>query len=91
MPNFKVKSTKNGQNQNTPAPSLRYEELNSEITLCDAFSQRTNWEMCVPFNRFTSEYDSIERLGKGAFGRVFKAKQKLLQKYYAIKIIRCRE
>lgn len=37
MPNFKVKSTKNGQNQNTPAPSLRYEELNSEITLCDAF------------------------------------------------------
>uniref|UniRef100_A0A3Q4N2L9 non-specific serine/threonine protein kinase n=1 Tax=Neolamprologus brichardi TaxID=32507 RepID=A0A3Q4N2L9_NEOBR len=63
MPNFKVKSTKNGQNQNTPAPSLR----------------------------FTSEYDSIERLGKGAFGRVFKAKQKLLQKYYAIKIIRCKE
>ncbi|KAL3972246.1 hypothetical protein ACER0C_025595 [Sarotherodon galilaeus] len=63
MPNFKVKSTKNGQNQNTSAPSLR----------------------------FTSEYDSIERLGKGAFGRVFKAKQKLLQKYYAIKIIRCKE
>ncbi|XP_069545907.1 interferon-induced, double-stranded RNA-activated protein kinase [Brachyistius frenatus] len=40
---------------------------------------------------FTSEFDSIERLGKGAFGRVFKAKQKLLEKYYAIKIVRCRE
>ncbi|GAA6213995.1 uncharacterized protein LOC108885818 [Lates japonicus] len=42
-------------------------------------------------SRFTSEFDSIERLGKGAFGRVFKAKQKLLDKYYAIKIVRCKE
>uniref|UniRef100_A0A4W6CDP4 non-specific serine/threonine protein kinase n=1 Tax=Lates calcarifer TaxID=8187 RepID=A0A4W6CDP4_LATCA len=45
----------------------------------------------VNLNRFTSEFDSIERLGKGAFGRVFKAKQKLLDKYYAIKIVRCKE
>ncbi|XP_039995862.1 interferon-induced, double-stranded RNA-activated protein kinase isoform X2 [Xiphias gladius] len=42
-------------------------------------------------SRFTSEFDSIERLGKGAFGRVFKAKEKLLNKYYAIKIVRCKE
>uniref|UniRef100_A0A3B4ZBD9 non-specific serine/threonine protein kinase n=1 Tax=Seriola lalandi dorsalis TaxID=1841481 RepID=A0A3B4ZBD9_SERLL len=41
--------------------------------------------------RFTSEFDSIERLGKGAFGRVFKAKQKLLGKFYAVKIVRCKE
>uniref|UniRef100_A0A8C4IKR0 Interferon-induced, double-stranded RNA-activated protein kinase n=1 Tax=Dicentrarchus labrax TaxID=13489 RepID=A0A8C4IKR0_DICLA len=42
-------------------------------------------------NRFASEYDSIMCLGNGAFGVVFKAKQKLLQKYFAIKIVRCKE
>ncbi|XP_044070943.1 interferon-induced, double-stranded RNA-activated protein kinase-like isoform X3 [Siniperca chuatsi] len=42
-------------------------------------------------SRFTSEFDSIVCLGKGAFGHVFKAKQKLLEKYYAIKIVRCKE
>nr|XP_020453844.1 interferon-induced, double-stranded RNA-activated protein kinase-like [Monopterus albus] len=42
-------------------------------------------------SRFTSEFDSIECLGKGAFGRVYKARQKLLQKYYAIKIVRWKE
>ncbi|XP_070771788.1 interferon-induced, double-stranded RNA-activated protein kinase isoform X2 [Enoplosus armatus] len=42
-------------------------------------------------SRFTLEFDSIVCLGKGAFGRVFKAKQKLLGKYCAIKIVRCKE
>lgn len=45
----------------------------------------------VNLYRFTLEFDSIERLGKGAFGRVYKAKHKLLNKYYAIKIVRCKE
>lgn len=43
------------------------------------------------FIRLTSEFDSIMGLGKGAFGRVFKAKEKLLKKDYAIKIVRCKE
>ncbi|XP_056292073.1 interferon-induced, double-stranded RNA-activated protein kinase-like isoform X2 [Pseudoliparis swirei] len=42
-------------------------------------------------SRFTTEYDSMESLGKGAFGKVFRAKQKLLNKYYAVKIVRCKE
>ncbi|XP_031695628.1 interferon-induced, double-stranded RNA-activated protein kinase isoform X2 [Anarrhichthys ocellatus] len=42
-------------------------------------------------SRFTSEFDSIVCLGKGTFGRVFKANQKLLKKNYAIKIVRCKE
>ncbi|XP_054456187.1 interferon-induced, double-stranded RNA-activated protein kinase [Anoplopoma fimbria] len=42
-------------------------------------------------SRFTSEFDSIACLGKGTFGCVFKAKQKLVKKYYAIKIVRCKE
>ncbi|XP_053188619.1 interferon-induced, double-stranded RNA-activated protein kinase-like [Scomber japonicus] len=42
-------------------------------------------------SRFTSDFDSIEPLGSGAFGCVFKAKDKLLHKSYAIKIVRCKE
>ncbi|KAK9541773.1 hypothetical protein VZT92_001793 [Zoarces viviparus] len=42
-------------------------------------------------SRFTSEFDSIVCLGKGTFGIVFKANQKLLKKNYAIKIVRCKE
>ncbi|XP_061601513.1 interferon-induced, double-stranded RNA-activated protein kinase-like isoform X2 [Cololabis saira] len=43
------------------------------------------------FSRFLSDYDSIERLDKGSFGRVFKARQKLEEKYYAVKVVRCKE
>ncbi|XP_035027720.1 interferon-induced, double-stranded RNA-activated protein kinase isoform X2 [Hippoglossus stenolepis] len=42
-------------------------------------------------SRFTLEYDCIECIGKGAFGQVFKAKEKLLDKYCAVKIVRCKE
>ncbi|KAI4812521.1 hypothetical protein KUCAC02_023903 [Chaenocephalus aceratus] len=42
-------------------------------------------------SRFTSEFDSIVRLGSGSFGRVYKAQQKLLKKDYAIKIVPCKE
>ncbi|XP_030603714.1 interferon-induced, double-stranded RNA-activated protein kinase-like isoform X2 [Archocentrus centrarchus] len=54
-------------------------------------SSSENTSSTIVASRFTSEFDSIERLGKGAFGRVFKAKHKLLEKYYAIKIVRCKE
>ncbi|XP_040034280.2 interferon-induced, double-stranded RNA-activated protein kinase [Gasterosteus aculeatus] len=40
---------------------------------------------------FTSEFDSIESLGKGSFGHVFKAENKLLRKSFAIKIVRCKD
>ncbi|XP_075875072.1 interferon-induced, double-stranded RNA-activated protein kinase-like [Nelusetta ayraudi] len=37
--------------------------------------------------RFKSEFEAIQRLGKGTFGRVFKARQVLDKKYFAIKIV----
>ncbi|KAK5599795.1 hypothetical protein CRENBAI_015611 [Crenichthys baileyi] len=42
-------------------------------------------------SRFTTDYDNIQRLDKGSFGRVFKARHKLEGKYYAVKIVRYRE
>uniref|UniRef100_A0A3Q2D0Z7 Interferon-induced, double-stranded RNA-activated protein kinase-like n=1 Tax=Cyprinodon variegatus TaxID=28743 RepID=A0A3Q2D0Z7_CYPVA len=45
----------------------------------------------ITLSRFTADYDSIERLDKGSFGRVFKAKHKLEDKYYAVKIVHYRE
>ncbi|XP_075332640.1 interferon-induced, double-stranded RNA-activated protein kinase-like [Odontesthes bonariensis] len=42
-------------------------------------------------SRFTLDYDSIERLDKGSFGYVFKARHKLEEKYYAVKIVRCKD
>ncbi|XP_028279427.1 interferon-induced, double-stranded RNA-activated protein kinase [Parambassis ranga] len=58
-----------------------------------------NFKGKVPINsrsqktlsRFASDYDSIEPLGKGAFGHVFKAQQILLKKLFAVKIVRCKE
>ncbi|KAK2922061.1 hypothetical protein Q8A73_001546 [Channa argus] len=38
-----------------------------------------------------SEFDFLEKLGNGAFGRVFKARHTLLNNYYAIKIVPCTE
>ncbi|XP_076021900.1 interferon-induced, double-stranded RNA-activated protein kinase [Genypterus blacodes] len=42
-------------------------------------------------SRFRSDFDSIEDLGHGAFGSVFKARDKLLDKYFAVKIVRGKE
>uniref|UniRef100_A0A3B4ZM59 Protein kinase domain-containing protein n=1 Tax=Stegastes partitus TaxID=144197 RepID=A0A3B4ZM59_9TELE len=34
-----------------------------------------------------SDYDSIEPLGKGGFGHVYRARHKLVGKFYAVKIV----
>uniref|UniRef100_A0A671VI25 Eukaryotic translation initiation factor 2-alpha kinase 2 n=1 Tax=Sparus aurata TaxID=8175 RepID=A0A671VI25_SPAAU len=42
-------------------------------------------------DRFTSEYDHMKLLGRGGFGWVYKATNKLLKKDYAVKIVRWEE
>uniref|UniRef100_A0A3Q3IQ97 Eukaryotic translation initiation factor 2-alpha kinase 2 n=1 Tax=Monopterus albus TaxID=43700 RepID=A0A3Q3IQ97_MONAL len=46
---------------------------------------------CVNLNRFSSDFDTIQCLAKGGFGRVYKAREKLVDQYYAVKIVRCKE
>ncbi|KAA0718404.1 Interferon-induced, double-stranded RNA-activated protein kinase [Triplophysa tibetana] len=38
--------------------------------------------------RFLEDFDSISRIGKGSFGRVFKARRKLEDQYFAVKIVK---
>uniref|UniRef100_A0A672PAK9 non-specific serine/threonine protein kinase n=1 Tax=Sinocyclocheilus grahami TaxID=75366 RepID=A0A672PAK9_SINGR len=38
-------------------------------------------------SRFLEDFDSINPIGKGGFGRVFKARRKLESTYYAVKIV----
>lgn len=42
-------------------------------------------------SRFLEDFDSINPIGKGGFGRVFKARRKLEDKYYAVKIVKSTE
>ncbi|XP_044070939.1 interferon-induced, double-stranded RNA-activated protein kinase-like [Siniperca chuatsi] len=50
-------------------------------------SQNETWNQ----SRFTSDFDPLECLGSGAFGCVYKARHKLLEKYFAVKIVCCEE
>ncbi|XP_062422656.1 interferon-induced, double-stranded RNA-activated protein kinase-like [Pungitius pungitius] len=48
-------------------------------------------ETSIP-SRFTTDFDPMELLGRGAFGRVYKARHKMLDNvYYAVKVVRCEE
>ncbi|XP_058650853.1 interferon-induced, double-stranded RNA-activated protein kinase [Onychostoma macrolepis] len=42
----------------------------------------------VTKSRFLEDFDSINPIGKGGFGRVFKARRKLENTYYAVKIVK---
>lgn len=37
---------------------------------------------------FLEDFDLIEKVGKGGYGRVHKARRKLENKYFAVKIVR---
>ncbi|XP_078032283.1 interferon-induced, double-stranded RNA-activated protein kinase-like isoform X2 [Epinephelus lanceolatus] len=47
--------------------------------------------LSTPTSLFTSYFDPMECLGRGAFGCVYKARDKQLDKFYAVKIVYCEE
>lgn len=65
-----------------------------QVYLPQGFSHVLKWTLLklhLLLYRFQSEYEVIQRLGKGSFGCVYKARQKLVKKNFAIKIVTWKE
>lgn len=76
---------------NFPNTHKSKEDIMPNLNIKDKLSPIEKTPAQPVSSRFVLEYDCIRNIGKGAFGSVFKAKQILLDKYFAIKIIRCKE
>ncbi|KAJ0005023.1 hypothetical protein NQD34_011237 [Periophthalmus magnuspinnatus] len=53
--------------------------------------KNTKNDLTPKTSRFTSDYDCIEILGNGSYGRVYKAKNQVLQQYRAVKEIQSKD
>ncbi|KAG7999985.1 Interferon-induced [Nibea albiflora] len=77
--------------------NIKEAKQNAAQLAWSALQEQSDWDSKIqspdvkPKIRFTSEYESIVFLGRGGFGCVFKAKQILLKRDFAIKIVRCKE
>lgn len=88
MPNFgdKIPESRASEKQSVTSRYEKQDQIKLYI-----YYMRSLLMFCRSCHRFLLEFDKIECLGKGAFGRVFKARRKLLQKFYAVKIVHCKE
>ncbi|KAM4608022.1 interferon-induced, double-stranded RNA-activated protein kinase-like isoform 1-T1 [Polymixia lowei] len=59
-----------------------------EKNIRNGSSEKTPTQSVI--SRFSLEFDSIKHLGKGGFGRVYMARRKLEERYFAVKIVRCK-
>uniref|UniRef100_A0A3Q0R8M1 Eukaryotic translation initiation factor 2-alpha kinase 2 n=1 Tax=Amphilophus citrinellus TaxID=61819 RepID=A0A3Q0R8M1_AMPCI len=66
---------------------LYWHKKNNETFLCLIYLFYFCLNNSVTVCRFTSEFEPLERLGKGAFGSVHKVRHKKLNKEYAVKIV----
>ncbi|KAL6101625.1 eif2ak2 [Pungitius sinensis] len=69
------------------AAKLVHHEINGIETTEDQNTGNSQNETSIQ-SKFTSEFDDIEWLASGVFGNVYKAREKLLQRYFAVKIVR---
>ncbi|XP_067092128.1 interferon-induced, double-stranded RNA-activated protein kinase isoform X1 [Osmerus mordax] len=68
----------------------KHQDAKPKIKLAPNF-QFANPPNNQPVSRFSTDFDSIERMGKGGFGHVYKARLKIEKRYYAVKIVRSKE
>ena len=73
------------QNPNSDSPEPQLKHLNSVIEEESVIRSEMKSEMIVNTSRFYTDFKMIKTLGKGAFGQVFKVKNKLDGNYYAVK------
>ncbi|KAK5853776.1 hypothetical protein PBY51_014903 [Eleginops maclovinus] len=78
-------STKDEEQNPVVKPKTSSKSGSQEVNTGDCPTEKTSTKS--EMSRFTSEFDCIESLGEGSFGRVFKALEKLTEKNYAIKIV----
>uniref|UniRef100_A0A671VJB0 Eukaryotic translation initiation factor 2-alpha kinase 2 n=1 Tax=Sparus aurata TaxID=8175 RepID=A0A671VJB0_SPAAU len=82
---YQAVSGKTKQDAKEAAAKLVYD------TICGSKTTETQCQLSIDQSsckQFTSEYDPMECLGSGGFGWVYKARNKLLKKDYAVKIVR---
>ncbi|KAK5926068.1 hypothetical protein CgunFtcFv8_021671 [Champsocephalus gunnari] len=84
-------------NSSSPTEDEEQDPVVKPKTRCKSENQEVNTGNCPNDNtstksemsRFTSYFDCMEKIGRGSYGQVFKAREKLTEKYRAIKIVRC--
>ncbi|XP_027021644.2 interferon-induced, double-stranded RNA-activated protein kinase [Tachysurus fulvidraco] len=83
--------------QNSPVGIKKQSNINAlKIPIPSTNSPNTPVSSPTTKSRFLEEFDTISRIGKGGYGRVFMARRKLEDTTYAVKIVRftdtaCRE
>uniref|UniRef100_A0A671VI40 Eukaryotic translation initiation factor 2-alpha kinase 2 n=1 Tax=Sparus aurata TaxID=8175 RepID=A0A671VI40_SPAAU len=73
------------------AAKLVYDIISGTSTQPIRESNGSDSEHSVNLDRFTSEYNPMECLGSGTFGCVYKARDKVLKRDFAVKIVRWEE
>ena len=93
----KILFTMFNQNRPTQYPQLTYQRLPSnqsfsEQSFSEGFNQaNTSQKRGLIFSRYNSDFIQLEKIASGGFGSVFKARNILDEKEYAIKKIYLRE
>ncbi|KAL2083310.1 hypothetical protein ACEWY4_021083 [Coilia grayii] len=86
----KVEVPPPGPAQNKPKRILA-PNFNNSPNKKDALNLPNNSANQGTLSRFEQDFDLIERIGKGGFGRVFKARNICDETYYAVKIVKFTE
>ncbi|XP_026795317.3 interferon-induced, double-stranded RNA-activated protein kinase isoform X1 [Pangasianodon hypophthalmus] len=77
--------------QNSPVSNKKEQSNINVLKVAKPSTKSTTVSNHSTKSRFLEEFDSITKIGKGGFGRVFKARRKLEDTNYAVKIVKFNE